>query len=176
VRHDRGQPPLSLEEAFRTLGHQLDGQGASRVEFSVDATGVTLSTTPANGGRRYLWSEIVRQARVQRQARRATTETATWLDGHAFTRWALVLRVTGRLLDAGAAPRCQATITIGAIAPPRACEVRVCNDSGALFGTEEIRRELLALRAREGNDRQRAMTAPRPWWAAWRWPGKPPEV
>jgi hypothetical protein len=168
--------PLSLEEAFRTLGHQLDSQGASRVEFSVDATGVTLSTTPANEGRHYLWSEIVRQARVQRQARRGTTETATWLDGHAFTRWALVLRVTGRLLDASTVAQCRATLTIGATAPPRACEIQVCSDSGPLFGIDEVRGELLAIRARQGEAQQRALTAPRPWWAAWRRPGEPPEV
>ena len=171
-----GTRPLTLEEAFRTLGQQLDSESPSCVVLSVNAAGVTLQRPPADEGLLYAWEEIVRKARAQRQARRAATETAIWLDAYAFTRWSLVLRVTGRLLDGGAVAQCRATITIGAAAPPRACNVQVCNESGPLFGTEEVRTEMLAVRRRQGEAKQRALTAPRSWWAAWRWPGKPPEV
>jgi hypothetical protein len=67
----------------------------------VNAAGMTLQTTPVDGGRLYAWEEIIREAHAQRQARRPATETAIWLDAYAFTRWSVVLRVTGRLLDGG---------------------------------------------------------------------------
>ena len=157
--------PISLEEALRTLGHELEWRGVSHLVLAVDEADVTLQTTPDGGPCHYLWQDLLRHSRAQRQARRPGSQRPPWSDAQTFTTWPVVLRGVGRLLDTSSVPRCRVTATIGSTSPPRACELQVWFDGQPLFQFDDVRRELLELRSQQGEAREQSPPAPRAWWA-----------
>jgi hypothetical protein len=93
---------LPLQEVLRTLGLGLEAAGVRSAELVIDADGVGLFATSEYGQRRYDWEEIASESRTHQGRRRPGTLPPAWMDPWALTRWSVLLRVAGLLLDAQA--------------------------------------------------------------------------
>ncbi len=165
----RSAAPMPLQEALRTLGLALEVSRVPRVEMVVDAQGVTIETTTAFGVRRYTWQEIEVQSRAQQQHRRATGRPAPWMDPMALTRWSVLLRVVGQMLDAQGVGECVIHAAPAPADAPEACRVQVRVGQRVIVDSEAVRLHLLRLRTRQSEAApQAAVASARPWWAFWR--------
>ncbi|HZS02589.1 MAG TPA: hypothetical protein VFE37_27995 [Chloroflexota bacterium] len=161
---------MSLQEALRTVGLGLDVGKVARVELTIDQAGIHVMTTSAYGVRSYAWEEIKTQSRAQQEHRRAQPRAAPWMDPAALTRWSVLLRVVGQLLDAQGVSNCVIDATVASPDAPESCRVQVTAEGRAVLDGEAVRLQLLRLRTRHVEARTQAPAAPaaRPWWAFWR--------
>lgn len=165
----RSVMPLPLQEALRTVGLALEVGRVPRVQIVVDAQGVTIETTTAFGVRRYTWQEIEVQSRAQQQHRRASGRPAPWMDPMAVTRWSVLLRLVGRLLDTRGVGECVIDAAPAPANAPEACRVQVRVGQRVIVDSEAVRLHLLRLRTRQSEAApQVAVASARPWWAFWR--------
>jgi hypothetical protein len=108
---------LSLEEALRTIGCALDAHRVRQVRIIVSPAGIEVHADWMYGYRRYPWADVAGLSRGHAAQRRARPVPRPWLDPFNFTRWSVVLRVAGRLLDAQRIRSCELQAAVG---PPPA--------------------------------------------------------
>jgi hypothetical protein len=128
-RRARSVGPVSLQEALRTVGLGLEVNKVSHVELTITLSGIQLGTTSTYGVRNYTWHEIHSQSRSQQEHRRVQSRPAPWLDPAALTRWSVLLRVVGQLLDAQGVSDCvidAAVATAGPCWTARRCASSFC--------------------------------------------------
>jgi hypothetical protein len=169
-RRARSVGPVSLQEALRTVGLGLEVNKVSRVELTINLSGIQIATTSAYGVRNYTWQEIEAQSRSQQEHRRAQPRPAPWMDPAALTRWSVLLRVVGQLLDAQGVSDCVIDAGVASVDSPEGCRVQVTAEGRAVLDSEAVRLQLLRLRTRyiEARDRAPEGETGRPWWAFWR--------
>jgi hypothetical protein len=173
ARPGGGDAPSSLllQEALRTLGLGLEVAKVPRAELAIDGQGIAVETTTVYGRRVYSWSDLESQARAQQGHRRAQPRAAPWMDPAALTRWSVLLRIVGQLLDAHGTRACIIRAAPAPADDPPAFAVEATADERVLVDTEDVRMQLLRLRA-QVDTRQTAAAAAalprRPWWAIWR--------
>src|SRR5689334_9088110 len=98
--HSAETRPLSMQEALRTIGNELEIRQVEQVQLVVDANGVTVdSRGPQDAYRRYSWADVAAQSRLQMTWRGSARQPLPSRDPWALTRWPVLLRVTGQLLD-----------------------------------------------------------------------------
>jgi hypothetical protein len=162
-------PPLLLQEALRTIGNELEARRAQRVQLTVEATGITVDARGESSGYwDYGWADLAAQARIQAMRRRSEEQPPPWLDPWALTRWSVLLRMTGLLLDRQGVEACTIEAAIGST--PEAVMLRVLIDGQEVFRRTEVGVELWRLRSqyRARAGARRAARQERPWWAPWR--------
>jgi hypothetical protein len=169
-RGGRSAGPVSLQAALRTVGLGLEVSQVGRVEITITMSGLQIVTTTGYGVRHYSWQEIDAQSRSQQEHRRAQPRSAPWMDPTALTRWSVLLRVIGQLLDAQGVADC---VIDAAVAPPEApenCRVQVIAEGQVVLDSEAVRLQLLRLRTTYIDARERTPqpVAQHPWWAFWR--------
>jgi hypothetical protein len=169
-RRHRSITPMSLQDALRTIGLGLEVNKVTRIELTIAPSGVTVGTTSTYGVRKYAWSELETQSRAQQGSRRTSTRAAPWLDPAALTRWSVLLRIVGQLLDQQGVGECMVEASIASPEEPEACRARVTADGRVVLDSEAVRLQLLRLRTKHIEARERAPAEPpaRPWWAFWR--------
>jgi hypothetical protein len=169
-RRTRSVGAVSLQEALRTLGLGLEVNKVGRVELTVNPSGIQMATTSAYGIRKYTWQEIGAQSRAQQEHRRAQPRSAPWMDPAALTRWSVLLRVVGQLLDAQGVSDCVIDAAVAAADSPEGCRVQVTTEERAVLDSEAVRLQLLRLRTKyiEARDQGPEPEPSRPWWAFWR--------
>jgi hypothetical protein len=92
------------------------------------------------------------------------------MDPAALTRWSVLLRVVGQLLDAQGVSDCEIDAAVASPDSPEGCRVQVTTDGRTVLDSEAVRLQLLRLRTRyiEARDRAPEPEPSRPWWAFWR--------
>ncbi len=169
-RRWRGGAPVSLQEALRTVGLGLEVSRVSRVELTIETAGVMINTTTTYGVRKYSWQEIETQSRAQQGHRRPQPRAAPWVDAAALTRWSVLLRIVGQLLDQQGVGDCVVQASVAPSDDPEACRVQVVADDRIVLDGEAVRRQLRQLRTKYVEARAQVAPPPpsRPWWAFWR--------
>jgi hypothetical protein len=140
---------LSLQETLRTIGNALEKQRVQQVQIVIVPSGVTVDS---RGGRdaywHYTWADVAAQSRLQTARRTPQPQPAPWMDPWALTRWSVLLRVTGQLLDAQGIDSCTVEAALGAT--PEAVLLRVVVAGQEVFRRTEVGVELWRLRAQNG--------------------------
>jgi hypothetical protein len=161
-------PRLPLQEALRTIGNELEARCARQVQLTVDAAGVTVAARGEYDGHwDYGWADLAAQSRIQ-LARRSGDQPSPWLDPWALTRWSVLLRATGLLLDNQGIQACTIEAAIGPT--PEAAMLRVLIEGQEVFRRTEVGVEIWRLRSqyRARAGAVGAARQQRPWWAPWR--------
>ena len=116
------------------------------------------------------WHEIEAQSRSQQEHRRNQPRPAPWMDPAALTRWSVLLRVVGQLLDAQGVSDCVIDAAVASEDAPEGCRVQVTADDRVVLDSEAVRLQLLRLRTKyiEARDCAPEPAPERPWWAFWR--------
>jgi hypothetical protein len=109
----QSNPALLLEEALRTIGAALDAHRVYQAQITVGPTGIEVHADWMYGYRRYPWADVAGLSRGHAAQRRTRPVPRPWLDPFNFTRWSVLLRVVGRLLDAQDIQSCEIEATIG---------------------------------------------------------------
>jgi hypothetical protein len=139
--------PLSIQEALRTIGNELESRRAAQVRLVLDASGVTVDTRGERDGYwRYDWADVVAASVIQVARRQPEQQPPPWMDPWALTRWSVLLRVTGLLLDAQNVRECIIEAAIGA--RPEDILLRVLVGGQEVFRRSAVGVELWKLRAR----------------------------
>lgn len=159
---------LTLQEALRTVGLSLEAGRVPRATLVLDEAGISVQTQVDYGCRTFSWADIAGLSRSQRAQRQATGQPPPWLDPLALTRWSVVLRVVGRLLDDRQLAACRIEAAPAPVGAPDGCAVLVTVGEQPVFDQAAVVECLEHLRAlRQG--RGESPRQPRgPWWAFWR--------
>jgi hypothetical protein len=166
-------PQLSLEEALRAVGQDLDGRDVAYAEVRLAPLGITVETTQPYARTDYSWGNLGIRVRPAAEQPVPHDGRGDWLDLSALTRWAVLLAIVGQLLDRRQRVRSYLIeAEVATASAPTDCQVRVSVGGEQVFGTDEVQEQLLRLRARETVQEPPAPAPARPWWAFWQ--GKPP--
>ncbi len=161
-------PALSLREALRTIGHGLEARRARRLHLTVDDVGVTVEPPGVDGCRIYAWADLDRLSRAQLHSGRSHAGRPHGLAVWSLTRWSVLLRVAGQLLDSQGIRACRLEAAIGDA--PHTCEVRAAVDERVVLESLAVRLHWLRLRTRfDGAGAELPRRSP----AWWRWPRRP---
>jgi hypothetical protein len=160
---------LPLQEVLRTLGLGLEAAKVRRAELVIDADGVSVFGTGDYGQRRYDWAEIASQSRTQQGQRRPGTRPPPWMDPWALSRWSVLLRVTGLLLDAQGVRACSIEAAVAVAETNAACQLVVVAGGREVLDAAALQEHIQWLRLRRGTSYVPAEPPPkRSWWARWR--------
>jgi hypothetical protein len=141
------QPPaLLLQDALRTLGHGLETSTARRARFFVDESGIQVEARGGYGIRSYTWDDLLVQSHVMQSTRQPGDPQGTAPDPWTFTRWSVLLRVTGALLDLENVRACRIDASVQVDDPPQECRLRVVAGRRIVATTTVIQELLDALR------------------------------
>ncbi len=162
---------LSLQEALRTVGSQLENERRQLARLTVTATGIAVDAEKEWGYRWYPWNQLARLSRALRDQRRGARQAAA---GERWdpTRWSVLLRVTGQILDRQAVRACAIEISAGRDRAPEDCEVRVVVGDRVILSTASVLEQVQLLRLRQSASQHSgpspASAPQRHWWAPWR--------
>jgi hypothetical protein len=139
--------PLPLQEALRVVGQTLEVQQVSRIQLTVGAHGVVVGTTTDYTYRQYSWTDLRVHSDTQARFRRPAGRTTFW-DPTDLTRWSVLLRVTGSLLDARGIAECTIRAAVGET--PAACQLAVHAEGQLVLDRAAIQDFVLWARLRRG--------------------------
>jgi hypothetical protein len=97
VELDQPITSLPLQDVLRTIGYGLEASRVRRARLQLNAVGIVVETTGAYAVRSYTWDDLAVQVRIQRGLRQPSAPAT---DPWTLTRWSVLLRATGLLLDA----------------------------------------------------------------------------
>jgi hypothetical protein len=151
----RPAAPLSLQAALRTVGRGLDTDRAREVQLHISAAGILVEPPQGEKARSYSWPEIATQTTAQQQVRRSGERPLVAPDAWALTRWSVLLRVTGALLDERGIVACTIAAAVHASAPSRDGESRVLVAQQEVIDTDAVRqhRDVLSHRVAQAQAR-----------------------
>jgi hypothetical protein len=164
----------TLEQALRTLGLQLDRLGVPDACFTIAADGITVETENPAAREYYPWNALGEQAAAQKQRRQDTPTPRPELDREALTRWPVLLRLVGTVLDSERVQTGQLGVVPGTAADPTRCRVDWVADGKTRSLREDVLFVLLRRRAQHRATEQ-VTAAPEPpqppeppwWWRRW---------
>jgi hypothetical protein len=149
---------VSLQETLRTIGNELERRPVRQVQIVIDAGGVAVDSRGEQDAYwHYSWADIALLSRGQIARRTPQQQAPPWIDPWALTRWSVLLRVTGQLLDAQGMERCTVEAALGPT--PEAVELRILVAGEEVFRRSEIGVILWRLRSQS---RQRVAAVDRP--------------
>jgi hypothetical protein len=142
----RDLSPLTLQETLRTIGNELETRAATQARLVVDAAGVAVDARGERDGYwRYDWADVRAASAIQVARRQPEQQPPPWMDPWALTRWSVLLRVTGLLLDAQNVRECVIEAAIGK--RPEDVFLRVLVNGQEVFRRSAVGVELWNLRA-----------------------------
>jgi hypothetical protein len=161
--------PLPLEEALRTLGFGLERYEVLRLaQFTIDSTGILVDAASPYIHMLHIWNALIVESASQRQARQTMPLPAPDADLLALTRWSVLLRLVGVLLDTDRVRRCQLQVQVARLETPTTCDVQLQTDERVRPLNDDIQQLLLRRRAQYARCRanERDGLAPRRrWWS-----------
>ena len=161
-----------LQDALRTIGLGLEGHPVPHATLRVDAAGILVDAQGAYTQRSFLWEDLARQTRSLQAGRRPRRLMLPSMDPWALTRWSVLLRGIGVLLDLEGRSTCEIHAAVESAAPPRESQLRVYVNGQEVLGVEAVRESLLRLRllreSAQPPDRGAMGRLPRLRWAFWR--------
>ena len=164
VEIDRTIAPLPRQDALRTIGYGLEASRVRRAWLVLNAAGILVEPTGAYAARSYTWDDLAVQVRVQRGLRQPGGPAA---DPWTLTRWSVLLRATGLLLDSHGVRACEIEATVAPSDAPRAPRLTVRASDHVIFTAAAIHERLDWLRQRHAAD---PAEAPTPVGARHGWP------
>jgi hypothetical protein len=102
----RAMAGLTLAEALRTVGLSLEAQGVRQASLAVTASGITVSGFGDFGQRVYPWTLIAIRSTSYHENRGEAARDSPWPTLPDLTRWPVLLRTVGQLLDADGPREC----------------------------------------------------------------------
>jgi hypothetical protein len=154
---------LSMQETLRTIGNELEARQAQQVQIVIEAGGVAVASRGEHDAYwHYTWADVAAQLRVQIARRTAQPQPLPWRDPWALTRWSVLLRVTGQLLDTRGIDVCTVEGALGAT--PEAVVLRVLIRGEEVFRRTEVSVQLWRLRSQPRSGVPAAAPPERPWW------------
>jgi hypothetical protein len=157
---------LTLEEALRSLGRVLDAREPTHVYLTIDAVGITVEMPRSDRYRIYPWADLARLSRAQLHYGRSRRARPMGLAAWSLTRWTVLLRVVGQLLDAGRYRDCRIEAAVGDAS--HEAEVRVTVDGRVVLESLAVQLHWLRLRTRFDGRDTIGQGHHRPWWLWWR--------
>ena len=163
----------TLEQALRAIGPQLDRLAVPDACFTIAADRVTVDTGHGETREHYTWAALGEKAAAQKHNRQETPLPRPELDRAALTRWAVLLRPVGTVLDSERVQVGQLGVVPGTAADPTHCRVDWQVDGKTRSLREDVLFVLLRRRAQHRAAVASEAPAPElpkpPWW--WRrWP------
>ncbi|HEY7067063.1 MAG TPA: hypothetical protein VII06_36715 [Chloroflexota bacterium] len=165
VELDAAGFPLPLQDALRAIGYGLEASQVRRAHLLLDRAGITVETTGAYAVRTYSWDDLAVQVRVQQGLRHSANITA---DPWTLTRWSVLLRATGLLLDRQSI---RAAAIDAAVAPPtspRDCQLTVRMGERVVLTAEALHEQLEWLRLHHVAEQPPLPAAHAAWWSRFR--------
>jgi hypothetical protein len=160
-----------LAEALRTIALRLDVRPTRRAQLIVSAAGVTVDATAPEAHYSYTWQVLVEHSRAQQRLRGTRGGTAPWRDPAALTRWSVLLRLIGSLLDAQGVQACIIAAAVALPAEPNGIEVSVIVDGRLVVSAPDVHLYRLRLLLRQIGPRQASAQQPAarrpPRWQLW---------
>jgi hypothetical protein len=159
---------LSMQETLRTIGNELERRHVQQVQIVVDAAGVTVdSRDQQDAYRRYSWADMAAQSRLQLAQRQSPQQLLPCMDPWALTRWPVLLRVTGQLLDKQGIESYTVEAVLGVTTETITLRVLVAGEevfrrTGVGVEVWQLRSQAPSRTAAEATPRERS------WWARWR--------
>jgi hypothetical protein len=150
VELDQPITSLPLQDVLRTIGYGLEASRVRRARLQLNAVGIVVETTGAYAVRSYTWDDLAVQVRIQRGLRQPSAPAT---DPWTLTRWSVLLRATGLLLDAHGVRRGEIEAAVAPPDAPRACQLTVRVDDHVVFTAAAIHERLEWLRLRHAADR-----------------------
>jgi hypothetical protein len=165
VELDQTVATLPLQDALRTIGYGLEASRVRRVRLQLTAAGIVVETTGAYAVRSYTWADLAVQVRVQRGLRQPGGPAA---DPWTLTRWSVLLRATGLLLDSHGIRVGEIEALVAPPDAPRACQLTVRVGEHVVLTAAAIHERLEWLRLRHVADRLEPRPPPAGAGARWR--------
>ncbi|HZR98285.1 MAG TPA: hypothetical protein VFE37_06245 [Chloroflexota bacterium] len=168
IELNRPVTSLPLQDALRTIGYGLEAARVRRARLKLTATGLVVETTGAYAVRSYGWDDVAVQVRVQRGLRQpGGPATDPW----TLTRWSVLLRATGLLLDSHGIDIAEIEAAVAPPEAPRDCQLSVRVGDEVVLTAAAIHERLDWLRLRHAADRPEPLAQPagarRLWRPAW---------
>src|SRR3954454_18173018 len=92
-------PGLPLPEALRTIGLSLEPLGVTEAQVAVTAAGITVTGSAAYGRHEYSWNLLAIRSSAQQESRGERAATAQTAKLAGLTRWSVLLRLAGQVLE-----------------------------------------------------------------------------
>jgi hypothetical protein len=157
---------LSLQETLRTVGRVLEVRRPRRAYLTIDSLGVTVEAPDDDQCRIYPWSDVARLSRAQLHYGRGHQPRHN-PDVWSLTRWSVLLRAAGQLLDVQHITACRIEAAVGNAS--HESQVRVTVDGRVVLETLAVQLHWLRLRTRFDGREPHAAASLRPWWRRWRY-------
>jgi hypothetical protein len=156
--------PVSLQETLRIIGLELEARRPLSAQLTVDSAGVAVESGADHAGLRYAWADLAAQVEAERGHRHKGSTGRGQPDAGDLTRWSVLLRVIGQLLDAQGVRDCHIEAAPCLPVSPDLCRVTVTVGDHVVFREAAIEEQAMLLRARRGasSSRQRGK------WQFWR--------
>jgi hypothetical protein len=154
-------PLLPLADALAVPAGWLAAGRVPSAALIVDAQGIAVQTAAVYGPRLYRWADLAAQARALADDPRAWPSERAALDPEAFTRWPVLLRLVGRLLDRQRVRACVIHARVARSYAPLEWSVRVTAGNTVLLDSAAVRRHLRRLRLTAGGRPQAALAVER---------------
>jgi hypothetical protein len=156
----------SLGEALRTVGPALDAEQVRTVHIDVNVAGLAVRPEGTAKPHWYDW-DAVAALTAEQQAQRQTAsalDSAEREEAFELTRWSVLLRCIGELLDAQGRRVCSIEAAVAPADDPSACRVRVTANEELIVGEEQIALQFLRIRLRLREAAAPTSPTPQPWW------------
>ncbi|HEY7067966.1 MAG TPA: hypothetical protein VII06_41325 [Chloroflexota bacterium] len=163
---------LTLEQALRALGPQLDALAVADACFTIAADGITVETAGPAPPQHHSWDALGEEAAAQKQQRHDVPAPRAELDRVALTHWPVLLRLVGAVLDAENARAGQLGVVRSTADDPTNCGVDWSVEGQTRSLRDEVLFLLLRRRAqyRTPEPVETAAGPPKPSWWRRRWP------
>lgn len=152
---------LPLADALTVPAGWLATGRVRSAALVVDAQGIAVQTAAVYGPRLYRWADLAAQARALADDPRAWPSERAALDPEAFTRWPVLLRLVGRLLDRQRVRACVIHARVARSYAPLEWSVRVTAEGRVLLDSAAVRRHLRRLRLAADGRPQAALAVER---------------
>ena len=168
--HVSARDSLTLAEALRSIGFLIELDEVGRAQVMVGPDGISVDTTFAAGTRAYSWRDVANASEAQRRLRGQPAPPGRSRDPGLLTRWPVLLRLIGELLDARGVRECVIQVAIAAPDAPQNIEMLVTNAGQEILLPEDVRLHLLRRGAQPRNQPEKGASTlgQAPAWQFWR--------
>jgi hypothetical protein len=141
-----------------------------RAQVMVGPDGILVDTTFEAGTRAYSWADVANASEAQRRLRGQPAPPGRSRDPGLLTRWPVLLRLIGELLDAQGVREFVIQVAIAAPDAPQKIEMLVTTEGREILWPEDVTLHLLRRGAQPRDPREKGGSAlgQVPAWQFWR--------
>jgi hypothetical protein len=145
---DRFGEDLTLPEALRTIGLSLERLRVPEAQVAVTAAGITVDTSTAYGRHEYSWNLIAIHSTAHQEGRGHWRPSEADRKLAGLTRWSVLLRIIGQVLEDDGVRECVIEATVADQAAPPPWRVLVTVNGQPYLRTEDVQVHVLRLEQR----------------------------